>query len=173
MHRVIMPRLGLTMKSGTIEKWYKKEGDYVEQGELLLLVMTDKVSLEVEAEESGFLRKILKDEGEEVPVTDLIAFIGDKDEEIPIITEETKQQKRKVAEGLKKEVRIKNSGEAITFKSKNQKNISPLAIKASKELGIDYKLEPIKGTGPRGKIVKEDILAYAEAKNKRGEIRGS
>ena len=80
MHEVIMPKLGLTMETGVIEKWLKKEGDKVESGEVLFEVMTDKVSLEVEAYHSGYLRKILKNEGEEVPVTEVIAYIGEKDE---------------------------------------------------------------------------------------------
>ena len=57
MHEVIMPKLGLTMETGTIEKWHKKEGDKVEAGEVLLEVMTDKVSLEIEAYNSGYLLK--------------------------------------------------------------------------------------------------------------------
>ena len=67
MHEVIMPKLGLTMESGKIEKWHKKEGDKVETGDMLFEVMTDKVSLEVESYNSGILRKILKTEGDEVP----------------------------------------------------------------------------------------------------------
>ncbi|MBC7334159.1 MAG: biotin/lipoyl-binding protein, partial [Actinobacteria bacterium] len=53
MHEVIMPKLGLTMETGKIEKWHKKEGDKVEQGDVLFEVMTDKVTLEVESYHSG------------------------------------------------------------------------------------------------------------------------
>ena len=60
MHEVIMPKLGLTMETGVIEKWHKKEGDKVESGEVLFEVMTDKVSLEVEAYYSGYLKKIIR-----------------------------------------------------------------------------------------------------------------
>ncbi len=83
MHEVIMPKLGLTMESGKIEKWHKKEGDKVEEGDILFEVMTDKVSLEVESYNSGILRKILKVEGDEVPVTEAVAYIGTVDEKIP------------------------------------------------------------------------------------------
>ena len=83
MHEVIMPKLGLTMESGKIEKWHKKEGDKVETGDILFEVMTDKVSLEVESYNSGILRKIFKAEGDEVPVTEVVAYIGSEDEEIP------------------------------------------------------------------------------------------
>jgi pyruvate/2-oxoglutarate dehydrogenase complex dihydrolipoamide acyltransferase (E2) component len=77
MHEVIMPRLSLTMKSGIIEKWRKKEGDKIETGDVLFEVMTDKVSIEVESNHSGILKKILKVEGQEVPVTEVIAYISD------------------------------------------------------------------------------------------------
>jgi len=83
MHEVIMPKLGLTMESGTIEKWHNKEGDKVEKGEVLFEVMTDKVTLEVESYFSGYLRKILSKEGEDVPVKEVVAYIGDKDEKVP------------------------------------------------------------------------------------------
>jgi len=82
MHEVIMPKLGLAMEIGTIEKWHKKEGDKIEVGDILFEVMTDKVSLEVESYYSGYLRKILRDVGEEVPVKEVVAYIGDLDEKI-------------------------------------------------------------------------------------------
>ncbi|MCL5069313.1 MAG: hypothetical protein M1308_00180 [Actinobacteria bacterium] len=63
MREVIMPKLGLTMGKGTIEKWHKKVGDKVEEGDVLFEVMTDKVSLEVESNYSGILEKVLKTEG--------------------------------------------------------------------------------------------------------------
>ncbi|MDD5660012.1 MAG: hypothetical protein PHR39_08415 [Actinomycetota bacterium] len=75
MYEVMMPKLGLTMVTGTIEKWHKKEGERIEEGEILFEVMTDKVSIEVESYSSGVIKKILKNEGEEVPVGEVIAYI--------------------------------------------------------------------------------------------------
>ncbi len=83
MQKVIMPKLGPDMESGIIEKWLKKEGQKVETGEPLLEIMTDKVTMEIEAITSGYLRKILCPEGEEVPVTQTIALICEKNEKIP------------------------------------------------------------------------------------------
>ncbi|MBW4829275.1 MAG: 2-oxo acid dehydrogenase subunit E2, partial [Clostridiaceae bacterium] len=60
---VIMPKAGMDMQEGQIIKWYKQEGEYVEKGEILLEIMTDKVNMEVEAETSGYLLKILKQDG--------------------------------------------------------------------------------------------------------------
>jgi pyruvate/2-oxoglutarate dehydrogenase complex dihydrolipoamide acyltransferase (E2) component len=83
MQKVIMPKLGPDMETGTIQKWLKKEGQKVESGEPLLEIMTDKVIMEIEATTSGYLKKIISSEGEEVPVTEIIAYIGEKDEQIP------------------------------------------------------------------------------------------
>lgn len=80
MYKVIMPKLGMAQSYGVIEKWNKKEGDVVEKGEVVLVVSTDKITYEVEAKESGYVKKILRSEGEEVPVTEAVAFIGGKDE---------------------------------------------------------------------------------------------
>jgi pyruvate dehydrogenase E2 component (dihydrolipoamide acetyltransferase) len=83
MEEVIMPKMGLSMEVGKIEEWRKKEGDKVTSGEILFVLSTEKISIEIEAFESGYLRKILAKEGSEVPVTEVIAYIGELDEEIP------------------------------------------------------------------------------------------
>lgn len=77
---VIMPKAGIDMTEGQIVKWLKKEGDSVTEGEIILEIMTDKTSMELEAEASGYLLKILRQEGEMVPVTEVIAYIGEKGE---------------------------------------------------------------------------------------------
>ena len=218
MHEVIMPKLGLTMESGKIEKWHKKEGDKVKAGEVLFEVMTDKVTLEVESYNSGILRKILRAEGEEVPVTEVIAYIGDKDEEIPqyelkkeaeakIVemkikeAEETAGKVKEVSGILKEKVKISPIARRLAEKSnlditkitgtgprgrilredvekyiksaeeervEKRVIISPLARKTAKELGIDYRSEKISGSGPGGRIVKEDVIAYSKEKEKAG-----
>jgi len=168
MHEVIMPKLGLTMESGKIEKWHKKEGDKVKAGEVLFEVMTDKVTLEVESYNSGILRKILRTEGEEAPVTEVIAYIGDKDEEIP------QYELKKEAEAKIDEMEIKEAEETagkvkeVSEILKEKVKISPLARKTAKELGIDYRSEKISGSSPGGRIVKEDVIAYSKEKEKAG-----
>ncbi|MEI7616863.1 MAG: biotin/lipoyl-containing protein, partial [Actinomycetota bacterium] len=84
MFEVIMPKLGLTMETGKIERWIKKEGDTIEEGDILFEVMTDKVSLEVESYNNGILKKITHFAGEEVPVTEVVAYIGNADEKISL-----------------------------------------------------------------------------------------
>src|SRR3989337_1630173 len=80
---IIMPKLGETMEEGTIARWVKKEGDEIKKGEILLEITTDKATLEVESYTSGILRKIVAREGEVVPVTEVIAFVGDPKDEVP------------------------------------------------------------------------------------------
>ncbi|MFP4704533.1 MAG: 2-oxo acid dehydrogenase subunit E2 [Spirochaetaceae bacterium] len=85
---VIMPKAGMAMEEGTIIRWLKSEGDPVEAGEPLLEIETDKVAMEVEAERSGVLLSITRGEGETVPVTEPIGYVGEAGEKVP---SETKQ----------------------------------------------------------------------------------
>ncbi len=80
---VIMPKAGSEMVEGEIVKWFKQEGEEVKTGEPLLEIVTDKVNMEVEAEASGTLLKILAQAGEVVPVVTTIAWIGNPGEAIP------------------------------------------------------------------------------------------
>lgn len=82
-YEVIMPKAGSEMEEGEIVQWLKNEGDKVEVGEPLLEIVTDKVNMEVESEESGTLLKIVHKAGEVVPVVETIAWIGEPGEEIP------------------------------------------------------------------------------------------
>lgn len=90
---VIMPKAGIDMTEGQIVKWLKQEGDSVTEGEIILEIMTDKTSMELEAEASGYLLKILRQEGEMVPVTEVIAYIGEKGE---LVDEEPEEVETRV-----------------------------------------------------------------------------
>lgn len=79
---VIMPKAGIDMTEGEIVKWVKKEGDEVKEGDILLEIMTDKTSMEIEAEASGYLLKILHQAGETVPIAEVIAYIGEQGESV-------------------------------------------------------------------------------------------
>lgn len=81
-YEVIMPKLGVDMQEGQILEWKKKEGDTVKEGEILLEIMSDKTNMELESEASGTLLKILKQAGETVPVTQVIAYIGQPGESV-------------------------------------------------------------------------------------------
>jgi pyruvate/2-oxoglutarate dehydrogenase complex dihydrolipoamide acyltransferase (E2) component len=82
---VKMPKLGITMKEGTIGKWLLKEGDTVNEEDVLFEVSTDKLTNEVESDVSGVLRKILVQEGETVPCQTPLAIIAEADEDISAV----------------------------------------------------------------------------------------
>lgn len=79
---VKMPKMGSTMKEGTLVKWIAKEGDVIEVEDVLFEVTTDKLTNEVEADDEGILRKILVAEGETVACQTPVAIIADEDEDI-------------------------------------------------------------------------------------------
>src|SRR5258705_12095243 len=84
--QVIMPKLSQTMEEGQLSRWLKKEGDKVSMGEPLAEIDTDKATMEMQALGSGVLRKILIQEGESAPLGQLIAIIGEPDEDISALT---------------------------------------------------------------------------------------
>jgi pyruvate dehydrogenase E2 component (dihydrolipoamide acetyltransferase) len=167
---VIMPKLGFNMNKGTLLKWRKKEGDFVKEQEVLFEIETDKTVMEVEAQTSGILRKILLAEGEEIPVTLPIAIVGDKDEDINKMIEEAykKLGKSEIIEEEHKAVKMisQEIAEKRQIESKKEKEdfkkISPRAQKKAKELGVEVKL--VEGSGPGGVVIEKDILDYFQLK---------
>jgi len=158
---VIMPKLGQTMEEGKIERWLKKEGDPVKKGEILLEITTDKATLEVESYGSGILKKIIVPEGETVPVTTVIGYVGEKDEALPEAPEKGPGEKKT---GEKKpELEKQKTGAAVASEEKGgtapKEDIkaSPLAKKLALQKGVD--LSRVKGSGPGGRITKDDVLA--------------
>ncbi|MBE3592412.1 MAG: 2-oxo acid dehydrogenase subunit E2 [Thermoanaerobacter sp.] len=156
----LMPKLGMTMTSGKITKWLKKEGDKVEQGEPLLEIETDKVTMEEEATYSGVLLKILAKEGETVPVNQPIAIIGQQGENVDdllkqsnIIEEQKEPQQNEPIEETKKPI---SQGEQTSIPTKPR--ATPVARKIAKEYDID--LTQIKGSGPSGRIQRKDVEEY-------------
>ena len=81
-YEVLMPQLGLTMEEGTVSKWLKKEGDEVKAGEAILEITTDKLTNEVVSEHDGVLLKIVAQEGDDIPVKGLLAYIGQPGEQV-------------------------------------------------------------------------------------------
>src|SRR5882724_8887631 len=87
--QVIMPKLSPTMEEGQVSRWLKKEGDKVSMGEPLAEIDTDKATMEMQALANGVLRKILIKEGESAPLGQVIAIIGEPDEDISGITSQS------------------------------------------------------------------------------------
>ncbi|MDK2917893.1 MAG: hypothetical protein PWQ37_626 [Candidatus Petromonas sp.] len=158
---IVMPKLGLTMKEGKIAKWHKNEGDEVNEGETLLEVATDKLTNEVEANKSGFIRKLLAKEGDVIPCLEPIAIIGNKDEDISSLLSQSTVKAEK--EDSVKTSSNKQEVEKKTNQSKRV-NVSPIAKKLAQEKGID--IADVVGTGPQGRITKNDVEKYLEVKGK-------
>ena len=153
---VKMPQLGLTMEEGTVTRWVKQEGDAVKAGEVILEITTDKLTSEVESEYDGILLKIVAQEGEDIPVKGLLAYIGEAGEQVgdaPAAAPAAAPAEVAPAPAAVPVAAPVNAGGRV--------RISPLAKKTAAKLGVDY--TTVAGSGPMGRIVQKDILAAAEA----------
>lgn len=165
--KIVMPKLGESIQEGTITKWFVKEGDQVEEDDVLFEVATDKVDSEIPSPVDGVVAKILFPENSLVPVGEVLAIINMGGE--AAVTEES------VADDS---LENKNTGttEIPTEKPENEKeNIrdrsnrfySPLVKTIAREENISFdELEQIKGSGANGRVQKKDILNYIEEKKK-------
>ncbi|HOJ82854.1 MAG TPA: dihydrolipoamide acetyltransferase family protein [Acetomicrobium flavidum] len=164
---ITMPKLGLTMTSGSVAKWHKKEGDRVEKGEVILEVSTEKITYKVEAPESGVLRKILVQPGTKVPIGAPLCIIAAPDEDISELLKEAPTapaaEKPAQPEAKPAPVAAKPAGEEVLIKA------TPIAKKIAKEQGIDLAL--VTGTGPGGRIVEKDVLDFIERQKAVAEAR--
>ena len=156
---VKLPRLGQGMESGTIVKWLKSEGEAVAKGEPLYELDTDKVTQEVEAEASGVLLKIAVTEGE-VPVGETIGFIGDEGEEAPASAEKPAEAPKREPERAQGRAAAAEAAEeqpapSAAPSTNGRVKASPLARRIAREKGVE--LSSIRGTGPDGRIVAEDV----------------
>jgi pyruvate dehydrogenase E2 component (dihydrolipoamide acetyltransferase) len=140
--KVVMPKLSLTMKEGTVGKWYKKQGDTIEKGEPIVEVISEKATYDLEAPTSGTLRKILVEAGVDAPVDAVLALITAPDE---TISETETQAEEKLH---------------ATEEAENRALASPAAKRLAKEHGIE--LSTIKGSGPEGRISEEDVNRFIE-----------
>jgi pyruvate dehydrogenase E2 component (dihydrolipoamide acetyltransferase) len=143
------------MESGTIVKWLKSEGDSVEKGEPLYELDTDKVTQEVEAEASGVLLRIAIPEGE-VEVGRTIGFIGAEGEETPAgAAEAPKQEQQQEAPAAPAPAPAQPAPSTNGSATDGRVKASPLARRIARERGVE--LSSIRGTGPDGRIVAEDV----------------
>ena len=152
---VKMPQLGLTMEEGTVTKWVKQEGDTVKAGEVILEITTDKLTSEVESEHDGVLLKIVAQEGEDVPVKGILAYIGEAGEQVGGVASAP------AVAPVEKEAPVVSAASPAVPVAGGRIRISPLAKKTAAKLGVDY--ATVAGSGPLGRIVQKDILAAAEA----------
>ncbi|HEM4138216.1 TPA: dihydrolipoamide acetyltransferase [Streptococcus suis] len=159
---IIMPKLGVDMQEGEIIEWKKQEGDFVNEGDVILEMMSDKTSMELEAEESGVLLKIVHGNGATVPVTEVIAYIGAEGETVeagsaPVVEpaaaiEEVPAGRTPVIVAPAAAAKPQGGGKV---------RATPAARKLARELGIDLGLVP--GTGANGRVHKADVEDFKGA----------
>lgn len=167
MSEISMPRLSDTMQEGTITRWLKKPGDEVKRGDVLAEVETDKANMEIEAYENGILEQVLVNEGETVPIGQIIARIGSganvqQQSAVPARSESSAAAAASVAQPTATNSQAvaptstpATRSEPREFSRNGQVKASPLARRMAEEHNIDLQL--VHGTGPGGRIVRDDI----------------
>ena len=183
--KVIMPKLSPTMEEGQISRWLKKEGDKVAMGEPLAEIDTDKATMEMQALANGVLRKIIINDGQSAPLGQLIAIIGEADEDIASLLSEASAAPAAAApkepapqepepppppapRAVRPEQPAPQAQAAAAGASNGRQTasapatsgrmiVSPLAARMAAESGLD--LRSVQGSGPGGRIIKRDIEA--------------
>ena len=161
MPEVIMPKMGDAMTEGVLLQWLKQDGETVKAGEVIAEIETDKSNVEVEAEDSGVLHVQAKP-GETVPVGQPIAVIGDTVQaaapKAPPAPNSGGARGNKAAAPAPPELGAggRSSSNGV---SQERLKASPLARRVARERGLD--IAQISGTGPQGRIIEADVLAFA------------
>ncbi|HIP64423.1 MAG TPA: 2-oxo acid dehydrogenase subunit E2 [Deltaproteobacteria bacterium] len=155
---VIMPALSPAQETGILIEWFKEEGDLIEKGEPLMEVETDKANVEVEATTTGILANITVNLGDEIPVGKVIALILADGESVPESKKEYSSSETKVSEEdtAQLQTTISNPLDPSANLPTNKIVASPKVRQYAKKEGID--LSFIKGSGPNGVILMEDVL---------------
>ncbi len=157
--KVIMPKQGLQMTEGTIISWLVKEGGKAVKDEPLFEIETDKLTITIDAAVSGTLLKIVKDEGETVPIAETIAIIGESGEDISGLLSSAINGRQQNEETAYEAVTEKGAAQQQAVKPKRF-IISPRAMMLAQSRGVDPAV--INGSGPKGLIVEKDVHKYIE-----------
>jgi 2-oxoglutarate dehydrogenase E2 component (dihydrolipoamide succinyltransferase) len=165
---VIVPEMGESVLEATVSAWLKKQGDYVNVGDVLVELETDKVNLEVGAKSAGALAEIKVQEGEDVKVGDVLALIDEKagqpEKTAEPPAERTKEPALEKAPQQEKEIERGNGREA---ERQSTPQITPVASRLAKEEGVD--ISRISGTGAEGRVTRADVEQFLQNKEKAGE----
>jgi pyruvate dehydrogenase E2 component (dihydrolipoamide acetyltransferase) len=165
---IIMPKVDMVMETGTFVEWLINEGDSVEKGQPLFVIMTDKAAIEVESPASGILSGVRAKPDDVIPVTQTIAYILNKDEKQPAGVLEPSPQ-AEVGKGQPNGdhrpslLAAQTAGLTLPEKPAYEGvRATPIARRMAAQLGID--LMALQGRGPRGRIHKADVLLAADQK---------
>ncbi|MDA0791653.1 MAG: 2-oxo acid dehydrogenase subunit E2 [Proteobacteria bacterium] len=159
---IYLLKVGMTMTEGMVSQWYVEDGDPVTRGEMLYALETEKVNMDVDAGADGIVRHRVP-AGSTLAPGEVVGFIFEADEPMPEDIGSIPVQKRELdpieidAAGPSTAAREPESSPAPRADAGRRVRSSPAARKLAQEMGVD--LTGVKGTGPGGRIVKEDILA--------------
>lgn len=164
---MIMQRMSVAMEYGVILKWLKKEGDKVKKGDLIVEIFGEKNEFELESPADGILLKILCEVDDEIPISEPIAYIGEKGEKIPDIMPKklnaqaslpTPSPPQTTPEVATKSTVAKTitAAPSSSMMSGGRIKASPRAKMRAKEMGVDLTL--VTGTGPDGRIIERDVV---------------
>jgi pyruvate dehydrogenase E2 component (dihydrolipoamide acetyltransferase)/2-oxoglutarate dehydrogenase E2 component (dihydrolipoamide succinyltransferase) len=158
---VNIPKLGMSMKEATLTEWKFNEGDKINAGDVVLVIETDKTTWEVEAPASGFLHILVAIDNTE-PVGAVVGKIAETPEELAALQKESGTSPT-VAAAPEKAVAVTSEASAAQAPGTGERiKVSPVAKKMAEEQGID--LNRVKGTGPGGRITKQDVEEAIAAK---------
>lgn len=153
---IVMPKMGLTMTVGSVGKWLKKEGDPVSKGDHVAEVLTEKITNLVDSPADGVLLRISAPEGTTLPIGGVMGYVGAPGEALPGLPPEPS-----VASVPKEAIAAAQAPQedpgGFPEERPSRVRISPVARKMAQEHSIDY--TRLQGTGPDGRITKEDIEA--------------
>lgn len=153
-----VPTLGESIVDATIATWLKHEGDAVQQGDALVELETDKVNVEVNAEQDGVLQKITRQEGDTVAVGDVIGMIG---EGAAVASADGSSASETAPAQFQPQSDSQRTGQLQQQSSSQTVGLrppSPLARRIAAEHNID--IGQIEGTSPHGRVTKEDVINY-------------
>jgi 2-oxoglutarate dehydrogenase E2 component (dihydrolipoamide succinyltransferase) len=145
-----VPALGESIVDAVIATWLKHEGDAVNKGDALVELETEKVNVEVSAEQSGVLQKIVKQEGDVVAIGDVLGFIEEGVEVSTGAPPETPAVQQPSA----------GQPQLEPAEADGQRPVSPLARRIAAEYNVD--LSQVKSTSPHGRVTREDVISYME-----------
>lgn len=155
-YEMILPKVDMDQESGTIVEWKKNNGDEVKEGEIILVIETDKVAIDVEAPASGILQGITSQPGDTLPIATVIAYILEPGEALPEAAKSAPAPKAEAAApaAAKSEPAPPAAPPAAAVAA------TPVAQKMADDLGVN--LAQVAGTGAGGKITKADVEAAAQ-----------
>ncbi|MBI4312008.1 MAG: 2-oxo acid dehydrogenase subunit E2 [Chloroflexi bacterium] len=161
--QLVMPQMGYDMTQGVLVRWLKEEGAQVKRGEPVAEIETDKAVVEMEATAAGILRKLLANPGASIPVGQAIAIVGAADEDIsalvPAATDGQPGATAPAATVAPPSPIALPTPAAPAEGPAEEVRVTPVARRLAQEKGVD--LRRVKGTGPGGRITREDVEAAA------------